>query len=108
MKVDNCPCSCCGAQKDVVTIELQGTYDVSVITAVRKANARQVHDNRKTQARFLRISHVASGNPFLKKIVRDSYDWHVKRPFVLRCTYNQFNIFFNATTRQGSNDWQNL
>lgn len=68
MKVDNCPCSCRRAHKDVATIELQVTYDTSVITAVRKANARLVHDNRKTEARFLRILHVASGNPFFKEI----------------------------------------
>lgn len=68
MKVDNCPCSCRRAQKYVATIELQVTYDTSVITAVRKANARLVHDNRKTEARFLRILHVASGNPFFKEI----------------------------------------
>lgn len=74
MKTNNCPNSCRGARKDVGTIDLQVTYDANVITAVRKANVRLVHDNRKTEGRFLRASHVASGSPSLNKIVRDTYD----------------------------------
>lgn len=35
---------------------------------------------------FLWVSRVAIGTPSPKKIVRDTYDWHVKRSFVLRCT----------------------
>lgn len=73
VKTNNFPCSCRGAQKDVGTIDLQVTYDANVITAVRKASVRLVHNNRKTEVRFLRASHVASGNSCLKKIVRDTY-----------------------------------
>lgn len=75
VKTNYFPCSCRGAQKDGGTIDLQVTYDVNVITAVRKGNVRLVHDNLKTEVRFLQASHVASGNPILKKIVRDTYDW---------------------------------
>lgn len=53
---------------------LAGNLKRDVITVVRKANVCPVHDNCTTEARFLRESHDASGNPSLKKIVRDTYD----------------------------------
>lgn len=28
----------------------------------------------------------------LNKIVRDTYDWQVKRPFVVRCSLNQYDF----------------
>lgn len=42
----------------------------------------------KTKVRFLRASHDASGNPSPNKVVRDTYDWHVKHPFVLSPFHN--------------------
>lgn len=83
VKTNNCPRSCRWAQKDVGTIDLQVTYDAKIVLAVRKANVRLEHGNCKPEVRFLRASHVASGNPCPNKIVCDTYDWHVKRPFVL-------------------------
>lgn len=54
---------------------------------------------------FLWVSRVAIGTPSPKKIVRDTYDWHVKRPlFVLCCTLDHFNTIFNATISHGSYD----
>lgn len=47
-------------------------------------NVRLIHDYHKMEVRFLRASHVASGNQSLKEIVHDIYDWHVKLSFVLR------------------------
>lgn len=70
---------------------MQLTYDANVFTAVRKANVGLVHDNRTMEVRFLRASNVASGNPSYIKIVPDTYDWHVKRQFFLRCNLNHFN-----------------
>lgn len=66
-KTNQCQYIFRGSQKDVVTstIDLHVTYmyDANVITAVRKKNLRLVHDKRKTEVRFLRASHVASGIP---------------------------------------------
>lgn len=47
VKNKNCPYSFRWAQKDVGTIDLQVTYDTDDITAVRKANAPLVQNNRK-------------------------------------------------------------
>lgn len=67
MKTINFPCSYRRAQKNIGTIDLQVTYDANFITAVHKAN-----NNHKTEVRFLRASHIASGNPSLEIIVRDT------------------------------------
>lgn len=83
-------------KKDVDAIDLQLPFDADVVTAVRKANVRLLHDNRMTQVRFLMASHVMSGNPSPNKIVRDTYDWHVKFSLILRCTLNHFNTISNA------------
>lgn len=77
-----------------------------VITAVRKANVRLVHDNRKTEVQFFRALQVASGNPSIQKIVRDNNDWHDKRPFALRCNRIYFNTIVTATISHGCQDWQ--
>lgn len=46
--------------------------------------------------------YIANSNPsLLNRIVHDSYDLHVKRLFVLRCTLSNFNGNFNATISQG-------
>lgn len=102
VKTNNCPCSCREARREVGTIDLQVTYDTDHITTLRKANVLLFHDNRNTQVRSLRASHVASGNPSPYKIVGDTYDWHANRSFVLRCTLNHFNTIFNATINHGS------
>lgn len=75
-KTNQWPCIFRGTRKDVVTstIDLHVTYDANVITAVRKKNLRLVHDKRKTEVRFLRASHAASGIPSSNKIVSDTYD----------------------------------
>lgn len=91
--IRSCPCSCREAKKDFGTIDLQKTHDVNVITTVRKANVRLVHNTCKTEVRCLQASHVASANSSLN-FVRDTYDPHVKRPIVLRCTLNHFNTIF--------------
>lgn len=65
-----------------------------------------LHDIRNTKVWFLRTSHVTSGNPSSYKVVRDTLDLHVKRPFVLRWTLNNFNAIINATISQVSEDWQ--
>lgn len=90
-----------------VTTDLQLIYDTNVITAVRKANLRLVHDNRTMEVRFLRASHVASVIPSKIKIVRDTYDWHAKRPIVLCCNLNHFNAIFNAMISHVSHERQN-
>lgn len=87
-------------------IDLQVTYDTIVITAVRRGNVCLVHENRKTEVRFLRALHVASGNPSLNIIVRETYDWHLKRRFFLRYTLYHFNAIFNAMISYGSHDWE--
>lgn len=74
VKTKNCPISCREAQKDVGMIDLRVTYNANVITVVRMANVRLLHDHRKTQVRFLWASHVAIGNPSPNKIVYDTYD----------------------------------
>lgn len=107
MKTNNCPCSYRGAQKKFGTIDLQLTYDGDVIAAVCKASVRLVRDNHKMEARLLQASHFASVNPSFNNSVHNTYDWHVKRPLVLRCTLNHFNTIFNTTISRGSHDWQN-
>lgn len=74
VKTKNCPISCREAQKDVGMSDLRVTYNANVITVVRMANVRLLHDHRKTQVRFLWASHVAIGNPSPNKIVYDTYD----------------------------------
>lgn len=83
------------------------TYVADVITAVRKTNVCLVHGNCKTEVQFPRALYIASGNPAPNKIVRDTYDWHVKRAFVLRYILNHFNAVFNVAISHGSYDWQN-
>lgn len=46
-------------------------------TAVRKVNIRLLHDNSRTQVRFLWASHDASSNPFSNKFVRDTRSLNV-------------------------------
>lgn len=82
------------------------TYVADVITAV----ARQTYVwcmAIVTEVQFPRALYIASGNPAPNKIVRDTYDWHVKRAFVLRYTLNHFNAVFNVAISHGSYDWQN-
>lgn len=74
VKTNNYLCSCRGAHKKVGTIDLQVIHDANVITAFLKANVCLVQGNRKTEVRFQRASHVASGNPSLKK-ARDTSDY---------------------------------
>lgn len=69
-----------------VRLTFRWHYDTDFITAVRKANLRLFHENRNTQVRFLRASQVANGNPSPHKLIRNTYDWHVKLPYVFRCT----------------------
>lgn len=89
----------------VGTIDLRVIYDANNINdfyPVRKPNVRFEHNKCKTEVRFLRASHIANSNPsLLNRIVHDSYDLHVKRLFVLRCTLSNFNGNFNATISQG-------
>lgn len=65
VKNNGFPCHCRGAQKNVVTVELQVTYDASV----RKANIRLAHEIRRREVRFLRAT---SDNPSLNKTVCDT------------------------------------
>lgn len=99
----NCPNSM--TQKDVRRYDwLAGDIPTHVLTAVRKTIVRLVHDNCKTEVQFFRILQVASGNSSTKKIVCDTYDWHVKLPFVLRCTRFHLNTIVVATISHGSQD----
>lgn len=102
VKTNNYLCSCRGAHKKVGTIDLQVIHDANVITAFLKANVCLVQGNRKTEVRFQRASHVASGNPSPNKIVGDTYDWHIKRSFVLRCTLNHFNTILTLRSTTGA------
>lgn len=78
------------------------TTRIILMIPVRKPNVRFEHNKCKTEVRFLRASHIANSNPsLLNRIVHDSYDLHVKRLFVLRCTLSNFNGNFNATISQG-------
>lgn len=97
-KTNHCPCICRRTQKDVITstIDLHVTYDANVITAVSKNNLRLVHDKRKTKVRFLQ------GIPSPNKIVRDTYEWHLKRQSVLRCTLSHLNTILNTAISHGS------
>lgn len=61
---------------------MQVIYDADVITAVCKVNVPVVQDNRNMEVCFLQASHVARGNPSLKNMLHDTFDSHVKRPFV--------------------------
>lgn len=83
-KTNNCPYSCCEAKKDIGMIYLQVTYDQHVITAT----PRQTYIWCTI---IVRWKHGFYGHCTLQvathlKIV--SQDWHVKRPFVLRCALN--------------------
>lgn len=66
-----------GKQNDVGTIDLRVTCGENVFTAVRKVNIRLLHDNSRTQVRFLWASHDASSNPFSNKFVRDTRSLNV-------------------------------
>lgn len=67
---NNCPWNCRKAKKNVSTIDLQATYESNVNTADCKANQRLLNDNHKTQERFERASHVATGNLSTNSTVR--------------------------------------
>lgn len=86
------------------SVDLQVTHGASVITPIRKANVRLVHNNCKIEVRCLQVSYVASVNSSLNKFVRGTYDPHVKCPLVLHFTLNHVNTIFNATIGHGSPD----
>lgn len=68
-------------------------------------NVRLTQDNHKMEVRFLRASHVASGNQSLNEIVHDTYDWHVKLSFVLRFTLNRSNtILTQRSAKEATTD----
>lgn len=94
VKTNDCPCSCRGIREDVSTIDVQ---DANVFY---KANIR--HNNCKTEVRCLRA--LQSVNKFL----RDSYDSHVKRPFVLRCILNHFNMVKPEANARSPNTYGQL
>lgn len=65
-----------------------------------KANIR--HNNCKTEVRCLRALQS------LNKFLRDSYDSHVKRPFVLRCILNHFNMVKPEANARSPNTYGQL
>lgn len=89
-----CPCSCSETQKT----SLRMTYDAYIISAVLKTRVHLLHEKSKTIVRFLRELHVESGSLSPNTILRDIYDWHVKRSFALRYLYS-LNHFKYAQPR---------
>uniref|UniRef100_K1PRC6 Uncharacterized protein n=1 Tax=Magallana gigas TaxID=29159 RepID=K1PRC6_MAGGI len=89
-----CPCSCSETQKT----SLRMTYDAYIISAVLKTRVHLLHEKSKTIVRFLRVLHDESGSLSPNTILRDIYDWHVKRSFVLRYLYS-LNHFKYAQPR---------
>lgn len=41
-------------------------------------------------------------HPVFRKIVRNTYDWHVECPLVLRCILNHFNAIFTVWPATGA------
>lgn len=73
------------------------TYDADVGTALRKTSVGLLHDNFKTQVRFLQASHVASGNP----PPYDNRTWHldVLKAFHSNgCLFNVPHAIFSGLT----------
>lgn len=62
-------------RKGVGSIDLQMTYNTNVITDVRKANIRLLHNNSKTKVWFLRASHLSPNKLYMT---------------LTTCTSNQF------------------
>lgn len=106
MKTNNYPCSCREAKEDVYTVGLQVTYDADVITSVRKANLRLLHDNHKTGSTV--TMGIARCGCFLIKL----YMTPTTRTSIVRLsnvalsiTLNHFNTIFKAAVSHGSHIW---
>lgn len=63
------------------------TYDSYSITVVIKTRVRLLHVNSKTIVRFLRVLRVESGSLSPNTILRDIYDWRIKRSLALLYMY---------------------
>lgn len=74
-----CSCKCREGKLNVSTIDLQGTQNEQISTAIPKANLLFLFFLFFfcTTVWFLHASHVASSDPSPIKIVRLTYDWHV-------------------------------
>lgn len=100
----NCPCICRGVKKDVwLARDLWRECHFCRLQG-KRTYLRLLQDNRNTEARFLRASHVASENISPKNRVCDTYDSYLKCPFVFNCICHHLHTIIYATIGHWSND----